>query len=108
MTVTPPPVGGLRAAQASAPSRLRPGLVRYGSAVLSAIVPGLGHVAVGRHRRAAFFLVPILVPLAILLLWAANQPIVRTAAYLADPDVLGALLIVQVAFLAWRLAAVAL
>jgi polyisoprenyl-teichoic acid--peptidoglycan teichoic acid transferase len=108
MTVTPPPVGGLRAAQAGAPPSVRPGFVRYGSAVLSAIVPGLGHVAVRRHRRAAFFLIPILAPLVILLVWAASQPIVRTAAYLADPDVLGALLIVQVAILAWRVAAVAL
>jgi LCP family protein required for cell wall assembly len=109
MTVTPPPIHGLQVApRARVPSRLRPELVRYGSAFLSALLPGLGHVAVRRHRRAAFFLVPVLLPLAILLVWAASQPIVRTAAYLADPDVLGALLVVQVAILAWRLAAVVL
>jgi LCP family protein required for cell wall assembly len=108
MTVTPPPVDGIQGATpAGASSRLRPELARYGSGLLSAILPGLGHVAIRRHRRAAFFLLPVLLPLAILLVWAASQPIVRTAAYLADPDVLAALLIVQVAILAWRLAAVA-
>ncbi len=108
MTVTPPSVDGPRAyPRAGAPAR-RPELVRYGSALLSAILPGLGHLAVGRIRRAGFFLLPVILLVGLLLMWIAGQPMIRSAAYLADPDVLGALLVVQVGILAWRLTAVAL
>jgi LCP family protein required for cell wall assembly len=68
----------------------------------------LGHIAVRRHRRAAFFLLPFFALVAVLLIWIVGQPMVRAAAYLADPDILGTLLVVQVAILGWRLAAVAL
>jgi LCP family protein required for cell wall assembly len=108
MTVTPQPLEGPPAPRAGLPPLVRPGLVRYGSALLSAILPGLGQFAVRRHRRAAFFLLPVLVLVALLLIWIAGQPMIRAAAYLADPDVLGGLLVVQVGILAWRLAAVAL
>ncbi|HYU49466.1 MAG TPA: LCP family protein [Candidatus Limnocylindria bacterium] len=108
MTVTPPSVDGPRAyPRAGAPAR-RPELVRYGSALLSAILPGLGHLAVGRIRRAGFFLLPVILLVGLLLMWIAGQPMIRSAAYLADPDVLGALLVVQAGILAWRLTAVAL
>src|SRR6266508_6606817 len=108
MTVTPPPVDGPKAdPRAGAPAR-RPELVRYGSALLSAILPGLGHLAVGRIRRAGFFLLPVILLVGLLLMWIAGQPMIRSAAYLADPDVLGALLVVQAGILAWRLTAVAL
>jgi LCP family protein required for cell wall assembly len=109
MTVTPPPIDGPKAeprAGHAAPHRRE--LVRYGSALLSAILPGLGHLAVGRVRRAGFFLLPVILLVALLVIWIAGQPMIRSAAYLADPDVLGTLLVVQAGILAWRLAAVAL
>src|SRR5882672_8633497 len=85
--------------------RTFPGRVRYGAGLLSALVPGLGHVAIGRRRRALPFIVPVafaLLALAVLLL---TRPILSIAATFADPDVVGTILVIEITVLAVRLLA---
>lgn len=88
--------------QATGPGRGR----RYAAALLSAVVPGLGHLLYGRRRLAAVFLVPSV------LVVAASAGVLLTAdraglaARLVDPAVLAGALVAQLAVLAWRLAAV--
>ncbi|MHB8673024.1 MAG: LCP family protein [Candidatus Limnocylindrales bacterium] len=79
---------------------------RYGAAIASSVIPGLGHLIVGRRRAGVVFIAPLLVGLIGLGIVVATQPLVRTAAYLADPAVIGAILVVEIVVLAWRILAV--
>jgi LCP family protein required for cell wall assembly len=79
---------------------------RYVPALLDALFPGLGHLVVGRRRRAAVFAAPVLAVIGILLLVFATTSMARLAATLFDPAVIWGLLAFQAAFLVWRLAAV--
>ena len=82
------------------------GRVRYGAALLSALVPGLGQVAIGRRRRALPFLVPVLVALLALVVLLLTRPIISIAATFADPDVVGLVLVIELVVLAVRVVAV--
>lgn len=79
---------------------------RYGAAIASSLIPGLGHLIVGRRRAGVVFIAPLLVGLIGLAIVVATQPIVRSAAYLADPAVIGTILVVELLVLAWRILAV--
>lgn len=92
--------------QRVAAGRTFPGRVRYGAALLSALVPGLGQVAIGRRRRALPFLVPaLLAVLAVVVIFLTN-PAVSVAATFADPDVVGTILFIELIVLAVRVGAV--
>lgn len=80
-------------------------LRRYVAALLTAIVPGLGHLALGHRRLAAFFLVPVVALVAAAAIVVAVNDRTGLAARLVDPGVLGWLLVLQLAVLAWRLLA---
>src|SRR5437899_983326 len=84
-----------------------PSRSRYLIGLLSALVPGLGHALVGRRRQAALFFTPV--GLAILLGAAvlATATSTQLLAHLVNPSLLLALLVLQAALLAWRLAALA-
>jgi polyisoprenyl-teichoic acid--peptidoglycan teichoic acid transferase len=80
---------------------------RYVPAALDAVVPGLGHLADGRRRRALVLGLPV-IGLALLGIFVAltTSP-ARIAATLIQSEVLWALIALQVVILAWRLIAVA-
>jgi LCP family protein required for cell wall assembly len=85
----------------------RPGVARrrYVPALLTALVPGLGHLAAGRTRLAALFGLPL-----VLLAGLAAGVLTATTAdqlvgLLVDDRVLLALLALQVGLLGWRLLA---
>ena len=80
---------------------------RWIAAVLSSVIPGLGHLVAGRRRLAALFGLPV-VALAVgaAVALAALGP-VRFAASFVEPEVLWALIGLQAALIAWRLAAMA-
>jgi len=73
--------------------------------LLSAIFPGLGHLAAGRRRWAFALAAPMLALLAAGALVALTSNATTLAARLFDPAVLAAVLVLQVLILAWRLAA---
>ena len=81
-------------------------LRRLTAAVLSAVIPGLGQLFNGRRRLAALFLVPSLVLIVVALLLVRSQSPAQVAAWVISPQVLGALLTLNVLVLAWRLVAV--
>jgi LCP family protein required for cell wall assembly len=99
-------------AEASLPSsmgaspRTFPGRVRYGAGLLSALIPGLGQVAIGRRRRALPFLVPLVLALVAVAFLLLTRPILSLAATFADPDVVGTILVIEIVVLAVRLLAV--
>ncbi len=75
--------------------------------LLSALVPGLGHLVAGRRRTGLLLVAPLLVGLlAIGALLLIDGP-VALGARLIDPAVLAGLLVLQVVILAWRLVALA-
>ena len=82
-------------------------IVRLLAGLLTAVVPGLGHLVIGRRRSAFLFLAPILLFLAGLAVLVLLEPRTGLVALLVDPAVVGWLLVVQVIVLGWRLAAVA-
>ena len=77
--------------------------------LLTAVWPGLGHLAAGRRRGAAILGLPPLVLLLVLagaaVLAVATGSATSFAARLFDPAVLATLLAVQALLLLWRLAA---
>lgn len=75
--------------------------------LLTALVPGLGHLAAGRRRTALLLAAPIPIALAVLLVLVAIDGPVALAARLIDPAVLAALFGVQVLVVGWRLFALA-
>lgn len=94
-------------------TRIRPDtrptdLRRLTAAGLSAVIPGLGQLFNRRPRLTALFLIPSLVLAAVLLsiiLVQFPSP-ARLAAWVASPQVLGALLTLNLVALVWRLLAV--
>jgi LCP family protein required for cell wall assembly len=74
--------------------------------LLAAIFPGLPHLLRGRRGWAALLALPVIVPVAALVLWALATSGLSVAARLIDPGVLTALLGVQALVLLWRLAAI--
>jgi LCP family protein required for cell wall assembly len=80
---------------------------RHVAALLSALWPGLGQLALGSRRWGLLLAVP---PLLLLLLGTAavsSGDRFGTLSMLVNPDVIAALLVAEVVLLLWRLAAVA-
>lgn len=73
--------------------------------LLTALVPGLGHLAAGRRRTALLLAAPIPLALGVLLVLLAIDGPVSLAARLVDPTVLAALFVVQLVVVGWRLLA---
>ena len=82
-------------------------LQRFGGALLSSLVPGLGQALNRRWRMAAWFALPIAIALVIAgaALLATSPPIL--VARLIEPRALQGLLVLNLLVLAWRLGAVA-
>ena len=79
---------------------------RLAAAGLSAVLPGLGQLFNRRSRLAALFLGPSLVVLAVFaVLWATQTPMQLVARAVA-PQVMGALLTLNLLLLVWRLLSV--
>jgi polyisoprenyl-teichoic acid--peptidoglycan teichoic acid transferase len=97
MSVRFPSPDGLRAS---------PGARRFAVGLLSALIPGLGHAALGRRRLAALFALPAAIAILMLALLLPSTDPVVLASRLVDPDVLALLIVVQVGILGWRLLAV--
>jgi LCP family protein required for cell wall assembly len=79
---------------------------RYVPAVLDAFIPGSGHLVAGRRRLALLFVLPVVFSLAALVTVVLTTSTYRLAAEIAADEVLAGLLLFQVLFLVWRLAAV--
>lgn len=80
---------------------------RYVQAVLSTLLPGLGHLIAGRWRLALIFGLPVVLLAVALVALVATTDRVRLAATLVQPEVIWGLLALQFVVLAWRLVAVA-
>ena len=79
---------------------------RYPAAILDALIPGLGHLVVGRRLRAALFVSPVLVLGATTIWVVATMSGPRLAATLLSAEVIWGLLAAQALLLAARLIAV--
>jgi polyisoprenyl-teichoic acid--peptidoglycan teichoic acid transferase len=79
---------------------------RLAAAGLSAVLPGLGQLFNGRRQLAAVFLVPSLILVLLGVFLFATQPTIQLAARAAAPDVLAALLTLNLILLLFRLLAV--
>ncbi len=80
--------------------------IRYVSAFLDALFPGLGHLLAGRRQRAAMFALPFLGLLLIGIVIVVFTPTVRLVALALDPVALAAFFAIQAVILIWRLLAV--
>lgn len=114
LAVTPGEAGAgddLAAAPAPAPAepvdrpgpvaRLRPVLV----GLASALVPGLGHLAIGKRTIAILYLVPTLAVALVLAGWVAVAGIYGVAAALVTPGVLTMLFAANILAAGWRTSA---
>lgn len=79
---------------------------RYLAAFLDALIPGLGHLVVGRRRRAILFVSPLLLGIATATWIVATTSGPRLAASLLSNEVIWGLLAAQGLLLASRLIAV--
>ena len=79
---------------------------RHLHALLDALVPGLGHLAAGRRRRAILFLTPVLIALAVGFWIVLTTSMPRLVGELLASEVIWGLIAIQVLFLIWRLLAV--
>jgi LCP family protein required for cell wall assembly len=79
---------------------------RYVSAFLDALIPGLGHLVIGRWFRALLFAAPLLLGLATAIWIVATTSSARLAASLLSNEVIWGLLAAQGLLLASRLLAV--
>ncbi len=77
------------------------------AALLSALWPGLGHIAVGARRAGILLAVPPLILLGLAVAAVVGPDRVASIARLLNPEVIGALLVLEAALVVWRLAAVA-
>jgi LCP family protein required for cell wall assembly len=75
--------------------------------ILAAIFPGLPHLLRRRRGWAALLALPVLLPLAAVIVLALATSSASLAARLLDPTVLNALIGVQILLLVWRLIAIA-
>ena len=82
-------------------ARLRPVLVT----VASIILPGLGHLAIGKRRIGLAFLVPSVIVLVLALAWVASQGLYGVAAALVTPGVLMILFAVNILVAGWQASA---
>src|SRR4051812_5031 len=73
--------------------------------LLTAIIPGLGHLVAGRRLWALVLALPVVAMLFAILVALAGSSSTSLAARLFDPSVLGALLVLQASLLVWRLIA---
>lgn len=80
---------------------------RHVAAFLDAVVPGLGHLAAGRRRRALLFGLPFLALVLGAAVLVVATPTVRLIALALDPRAIVILFALQGLLLAWRVAAVA-
>jgi LCP family protein required for cell wall assembly len=78
---------------------------RHVAALLSALWPGLGHFAIGARRTGIILALPPLVLVVLAIGALASPDRLSRLALLLNPDVIGVVLLVEGAFLAWRLAA---
>jgi polyisoprenyl-teichoic acid--peptidoglycan teichoic acid transferase len=78
---------------------------RIAAAGLSAVLPGLGQAFNGRRRLALWFLIPSLILLGLGLIILRTQSTTRLVAWAVEPAILGTLLTLNLALLAWRLVA---
>ncbi len=78
---------------------------RLAAAGLSAVLPGLGQLFNGRRQLAAVFLIPSLILLAISVVLVLSQSPTRLAASIANPSVLGTVLVLNLLLMIWRLLA---
>jgi LCP family protein required for cell wall assembly len=79
---------------------------RLFAAGLSAVVPGLGQAFNGRASLAALFAIPSLALVVLAILLVQIQSPARLVAWMVAPQILGALLTINLLVLAWRLLAV--
>ncbi len=92
-------------------TRIRPDtratdLRRLAAAGLSAVIPGLGQLYNGRRRLAALFLIPSLILIVLGVVLIQTQSPAKLAAWVASPQVLAAMLTLNLLVLIWRLMAV--
>jgi LCP family protein required for cell wall assembly len=80
---------------------------RLAAAGLSAVLPGLGQLFNGRRQLAAIFLIPSLILLGIALMLVVTQSPARLAAWMANPQVLGIVLTINLLVMTLRLVAAA-
>jgi LCP family protein required for cell wall assembly len=73
--------------------------------LLELIVPGLGHVLIGRRRAALVFFAPVALLLAGLLGLFASGGITAIAAWAVAPGILPLLAVINIALAIWRVAA---
>jgi LCP family protein required for cell wall assembly len=91
----------------AAPAEARPSSRRLAVAgFLELLVPGLGHLLVGRSRAAFLFFAPVALLLAALLGLYASGGITAVAAWVVTPGVLPLLAFINIALAIWRVAAV--
>jgi LCP family protein required for cell wall assembly len=76
-----------------------------GAAVLDLVIPGLGHLLVGRRRAALVLFVPVAILVAALVVLYLNGGVTTILAFAVTPGVLPALAVVNIAFALWRLIA---
>jgi LCP family protein required for cell wall assembly len=74
-------------------------------ALLSALWPGLGHLAIGARRTGLILALPPLVLLVLAIGALVSPDRVARLALLLNPDVIAALLVIEGLIVAWRLAA---
>jgi LCP family protein required for cell wall assembly len=79
---------------------------RLGGAVLSAILPGLGQLRNGRVAMGLAFAIPSLLLVAVVWLLFQSMSTTLLAAQLVQPEILGAMLVLNGLVCAWRLASV--
>jgi len=77
---------------------------RYWPALLTVLVPGLGHLAAGRNRLAALFGLPLVLLAGVAVGVVVGAGVDRLVGIVLDDRFLLGLLVLQVALLAWRLA----
>jgi LCP family protein required for cell wall assembly len=73
--------------------------------LLSALVPGLGHLALGKRRIALVFLVPTLVVTLSVIAWMADQGMFGVAAALVVPGALTYMFAANLMVAGWRTSA---
>ena len=78
---------------------------RYVAGLLSALIPGAGHLVLGRRLLAGVFFAPILVLAGAIVVLLLTNDRAGLAARLVDPAVLAGFLVLQLGILAWRLVA---
>jgi LCP family protein required for cell wall assembly len=71
----------------------------------SALVPGLGHLAIGKRRIALFYLVPALIVTILALAWMAAQGMYGVASALVVPGALTLLFVANILVAGWRTSA---